>query len=260
CSSHRCTAPAFSPDGRRLAFERHPLDRLEASSIEVINLGDGSRATLDGDAWHIARFPTFAHDGRLAYLNIFEQVIVVHDFNTGESQRIPNTSGEMGAWSPDGQYLMFPEITSEPPPTPGPGTPAPALQIDTFFSHLRRVSVSSGVSEDLSGNFTVEDAGPTYSPSGEWIAFGRKNLDQEQWTPGRQLWLMRADGGEARALTNDSLYNHSNFLWSPDGTVIVYVRFDVTDPASTTELWSISAAGAEAQLLAMGGYLPEWLP
>ena len=85
-------------------------------------------------------------------------------------------------------------------------------------------------------------------------------MEQEAWTPGRQLWLMRADGWEARALTNDPLYNHSVFVWSPDGTLIVYVRFDVTDPASTTEIWTISANEAGAQKLVEGGYLPAWLP
>jgi hypothetical protein len=42
--------------------------------------------------------------------------------------------------------------------------------------------------------------------------------------------------------------------------MIVYVRFDVTDPASTTEIWMIGTDGAAAQQLVSGGYLPEWLP
>jgi TolB protein len=106
----------------------------------------------------------------------------------------------------------------------------------------------------------VEDASPVYSPFGDRIAFGRKALEQDKWTPGRQLWVMRADGSDARALTNDPLYNHSAFVWSPDGTLIVYVRFDVTDPASTPEIWMMSADGVSSQKLVAGGYLPQWLP
>jgi Tol biopolymer transport system component len=260
CPSDRCTAPAFSKDGSRLAFERHPLTTLEQSTIEVIDLQTGQRTVIDSDPAHLSQTPTFARDGRLAYLNLYEQVIVIYDFATGNSQRLPNNSGEMGAWSPDGQFLVFPQITSEPPPTPEPGTEIPALQLDTFFSHLMRVIVNTGASENISGASAVEDAAPVYSPFGEWIVFGRKDIQQDKWTPGKQLWLMRADGSEPRPLTNDPLFNHSHFVWNPDGTSIVYVRFDVTDPASITEIWSVSANGANAQKLVTGGYLPQWLP
>jgi TolB protein len=260
CPEDRCTAPAYSGDGRRIAFERHPLDQPEYSTVEVLDLIDGSRLTLEADASHSAGFPRFARDGRLAYLDLLEQAIVIHDFAGSGSTRIPGLSGEMAAWSPDGQYLVFPFIVAEPPPTPLPGTPAPVLQIDTFFSHLRRMSVGSRAIEDLSGQGAVEDASPVFSAAGDWIAFARKALEQDRWTPGRQLWLMRADGSDARALTHDPLYNHSGFVWSADGQLIVYVRFDVTDPASTTEIWMIGTDGAAAQQLVSGGYLPEWLP
>jgi Tol biopolymer transport system component len=260
CPNDRCTAPTFSRDGQRLAFERHPLSHLEQSTVEVLDLPSGQTTVLDSDPSHLAQAPAFARDGRLAYLSFFQQVIVVHDFATNTTQQIPDASGEMGAWSPDGQYLAFPEITSEPPPTPGPGTPAPALQIDTSFSHIKQVAVGTGQNTNLSGTGAVEDAAPVYSPFGEWIVFGRKNIVQDEWTPGRQLWLMRADGTGARPLTNDPLFNNSGFVWSPDGKIIVYVRFDVTDPSSTTEIWSMSADGTSALKLVTGGYLPAWLP
>ena len=260
CPSDRCTAPAFSPDGARVAFERYPLSRPDLSTVEVIDLADGHLTFPSGDLTHITRFSSFAPDGRLGYLDVSEQVIAIYDFASGASKSIPNTSGQMGAWSPDGKYIVFPEITSEPPPTPAPGTPAPALQIDTFFSHLRRVTVATDAADNLSGDGAVEDASPVYSPLGDRLAFGRKALEQDKWTPGRQLWVMHADGSDARALTNDPFYNHSAFVWSPDGALIVYVRFDVTDAASTPEIWMMSADGASAQKLVTGGYLPQWLP
>ena len=260
CPSDRCTAPAFSSDGRRLAFERHPLTNLEQATLEVLDLQTGQRTVIDSDPTHLAHSPTFARDGRLAFLNFYEQVIVIYDFATGQTQHLLNNSGEMGAWSPDGQFLVFPQITSEPPPTPEPDTAAPALQLDTFFSHLMRVVVSTGISENLSGSSAVEDAAPVYSPFGDWIVFGRKNIEQDKWTPGKQLWLMRSDGSAARALSNDPLFNHSHFVWSPEGALIVYVRFDVTAPASVTEIWSVNANGTNAQKLVTGGYLPQWLP
>jgi Tol biopolymer transport system component len=261
CPTDRCTAPVVSPDSTWLAFERHPLTKLDQSTVELMNLTTGQTTVIDDNPAHISRFPAFSPDGRLAYLNIFEQFIVIYNPADGESTQIPNTSGQMGTWSPDGESLLFPEITSGPPATQEPGTPAPVLQIDTFFSHLRQVDTVTGDFIDLSGaTAVVEDANAVYSADGQWLAFGRKKLEQDLWTPGRQLWVMPVNGSPARALTNDPLYNHSNFVWSPDGEEIVYVRFDVTDPASTTEVWTIGVDGLNPQKLATGGFLPMWLP
>ena len=122
------------------------------------------------------------------------------------------------------------------------------------------MAAGSGPSRNLSGAGAVEDAAAVYSPAGEWIVFGRKQIEQDKWTPGRQMWLMRADGSGPRALTSDPLFNHSSFIWGPDGSRLVYVRFDVTDAASTTEIWMMSADGSSARKLVTGGFLPAWLP
>ena len=89
----------------------------------------------------------------------------------------------------------------------------------------------------------------------------------DQWTPGRQLWLMRPDGTGAYALTAKPLYNHSAFTWSPDGRRLAYMRFNTADQTAPAEIWLVSiaaagAAGAEASAphRLVQGYLPEWLP
>jgi Tol biopolymer transport system component len=98
-----------------------------------------------------------------------------------------------------------------------------------------------------------------YSPSGAWLAFGRKTLVEGQWTPGRQLWLMRPDGSEAYALTDDPLYNHSAFRWSPDSRTLAYMRLNVVDPAVPVEIWTVDVSDSQPSRL-VEGYLPEWLP
>ncbi|MBI3176588.1 MAG: hypothetical protein HYZ35_01225, partial [Chloroflexi bacterium] len=95
---------------------------------------------------------------------------------------------------------------------------------------------------------------------GQWLAFARKQLVQNQWTPGRQLWLMRADGQDARALTSDPFDNHSAFVWSPDSARLVYMRFNVAALSELPTVWIIDISGAGETELAPGGYLPEWIP
>ena len=259
CPNDLCAEPVFSFDGAWLAFERRSLSAPGEVHVEVIGLTNGETVT-PADPTHVTGTPRFARDGRLSYLNRTLQAIGVYDFNARFTTLIPTSSGEIGSWSPDGQYIVYPEIIFPLEPTLAPEATPEAEHTDLFYSHLLRVTVATNAVENLSGGGLVEDASPAYSPSGAWLAFGRKKLEQEAWTPGKQLWLMRADGSDARPLTDEPFYNHSAFVWSPDETLLVYMRFNVADPSNPPELWVMNADGTNPRLLATGGYLPEWMP
>jgi len=56
---------------------------------------------------------------------------------------------------------------------------------------------------------------PRWSPDGRWIAFLADRGDKQQ------IYIIRADGGEARRLT-DAKEGIEDFRWAPDGTRIAY--------------------------------------
>ncbi len=81
------------------------------------------------------------------------------------------------------------------------------------------------------------DTSPRWSPDGRSLAFVRapagevkpKNEEERDRGVGKpQLWLLPADGGEARQLTW-ARWGAGDPLWSPDGTVIVYAA-EVGEP------------------------------
>jgi TolB protein len=262
CPGEACLAPVFSPDGQRLAYERHTLVPglsgeavFGPSHVRVLALADRAESEVT-EASVETRFPRWGPDGRLSYFDSTRQAMVIHDLATGAVTYIPNSSGEMGTWSPDGQHIVFPEIFL--PDEPAGQTEAE--HNDRFYSHLLQVTIATNAAHNLSGEGVVEDASPVYSPSGEWLAFARKGLDAAQWTPGRQLWLMRADGADARPLTNEPFYHHSAFVWSPDGRRIVFMRNNAVTPGLPAEIWTIEASGAGARKLVEGSYLPRWMP
>jgi Tol biopolymer transport system component len=267
CPNQACVSPAFSPDGQYLAYERHTLVKGLAgdltfgpAQVDVRSLADGSEQVLgDSDA----RFPRWGPDGRLGYLDTGRAAIVVQDLKTGSVTYVPNASGEMGTWSPDGQSLIFSELFFPPEATPAPNATGEAEGSDRIYNYLVKTTIATNATQNLSGANLVDDASPAYTPSGAWLAFGRKSISAGQWTPGRQLWLMRPDGSEAHALTNDPLYNHSAFRWGPDGAALAYMRFNVANPSAPAEIWladiTAQAGSANARRL-VNGYLPEWLP
>src|SRR5262249_49144643 len=272
CPNGACLSAMFSPDGQGLAYERHALmaglngqPSPGPSSVYVHDLATGADQQVSQPD---TRFPRWGPDGRLAFLDSARQAIVVQDLATGAVTYVPDSSGAMGTWSPDGGFLVFPELIVAPEPT-APATPDESEGDDSathpFYSYLLRVTIATNDTVNLSGAGILDDASPVYSPRGEWLAFGRTLQVNNQWTPGRQLWLMRPDGSQAHPLTGDPLYNHGAFTWSPDGALIAYMRFNTSDPGAPAETWliDVDAAGNVGSVgphKLVQGYLPEWLP
>lgn len=264
-------SPCLSPDGRWLAFERYDLtasanDRYNPgpAQVWVKQTDSATEAVPVGQPNHVANGPGWTPNGWLAYqdrsLGAIALVNMALSLPPQPFNFIPNELGDPGAWTNDGSAVVFPEISYVPETVTVPGSSSEVQTI--LYSHLLRVEVDTGKVQDLSGpsGNLVEDASPAYSPDGRWLAFARKYMDSERWTLGRQLWLMRPDGSEARPLTDEPDFNHSSIGWSPDGSTLVYMRFNQADIAQPAEIWVIGSDGQDAHSLVTGGFSPRWLP
>lgn len=254
CDDSQCTGAAWSPDGRRLAFERRQLNvdlgamggGLGPSRVWLYDLSSGTTRRLFQDTQMLGYGPRWSPDGsRLAYFDPQGGVRVV-DLEAGASQLIPNQLGEIGTWSPDGQTLALVDL---------------AFEGERYSSYLLRADLRDGTTTNLSGEEVgVKDGSPEWSPTGEWIAFGRKALADGTPTAGQQLWLMRPDGSRAHPLVTDPEAHLGSIAWSPDGRDIAYLRFPLMQADARPEIWLVSIAGSEPVKLADNGTLPEWLP
>ena len=278
CEGDQCRNPAIATDGRQLAYDRAGLApsvggivSAQRPRVWTLDLEDGSARPI-GDAAHATRGPVWGPQGWLAYYDGDQETTVVDDLRGGKTY-VPNASGEVGVWTPDGAHLIFPEIrivdehlTATPTLQIAPlALATPALDvhsdaIEQFYSHLIYVTLATNESTDLSSSPLVEDANVAISPDGDHLAFGRKYLDAEHWSPGRQLWVMDLDGRQARQLTFAPAFNASSIRWSPDGSLLLFMRFDQTHVSLPPEVWVTTAAGENPRQLAVGAYLPRWLP
>ena len=77
------------------------------------------------------------------------------------------------------------------------------------------------------------DSQPQWSPDGKFISFVSARGAGEDVKA--QVYVMRADGGEAARLT-DSRENVSSYSWSPDNTRIAYVTTDARSAAEEANL------------------------
>jgi Tol biopolymer transport system component len=264
CPSEGCRHLQLSPDGAWLTLEAQsgPSGSPTGPGEVWAAPTDGSRSPFRfGERSHDLRNALWSADSKLAVYDATGQAMLVFasppDFQL--VAKIPNKLGEMGAWSSDGKYLVYPEIVFvNQTATPGPtSSGAP-----DFYSHIFRFDIATGGVTDMSGHEggLIEDASPAYSPDGKWIAFARKSLEPARWTLGRQLWLMRSDGSQSRPLTSQPVMNYATFAWRPDSARLVYVQSDQADPSRPPELGWLDVITGQTHALLVGGYAPKWIP
>ncbi len=264
-----CMTPAVSPDGAWVAFVMQTLTigtggRLvaESSQIWVIDMENEGQAFPVTPQEHNCSIPGWSPQGWLTYYDQQLGAAALLTFDAGPAPApftyLPNSLGAGGSWSPDGERYIYPEIIF-PESVPAGVDPKDS---SLYYSHLFQTDLSTGRTTDISsGEETmVEDASPAFSPDGKWIVFARKYLDVVRWSPGRQLWRMSEDGSGAESLTNQPNYTFSSINWSPDSTMLAFMRRSPSELEQGPEIWWLDLETGSQDRLVMGGYLPAWIP
>jgi TolB protein len=183
------TEPDWSPDGKRVAFERRlpcpaggTRDGLDATCTVVETVGRNGKG--------LKRLVPCGFDTRSAFPGT---CVGVHT----------------PAWSPDGERLAFQYSIVDMAYAGSLNLQAGIWVVDADGRHLQQVT------QRTPG--TSWDYGPQWSPDGTRLAFYRVDLKTERET----VFTVGADGsGEAQLLAWDSGANAPD--WSPDGQWILF--------------------------------------
>ncbi len=252
CPAAECAGLVWSPDGQRLVYERRPQPDAGSGAARLYWLDAATGNTtplLDADT--PAYGARFSPDGTwLSYVSPADEGVVLYRLSDGTQRLLSSRVGSPAAFSPDGAAVVVGDVALL------EGQTGPEGETSAVYLYRSRLD-GDAPRERLSPAGAQADSAPAFSPDGQWIAFGRAPSGA---AAGRQLWLMRADGSEARALTNDPDVFHGPPNWSADGQTLLYQRFDLSDPAGRPAVWLLDVATGEQRLLAEGGYLPVWGP
>ena len=239
--------PAWSPDGKRIAFSRVTGRNqwgVEVRAIFVVN-ADGTNIVQRTSAGYNAG-PAWSPDGKYLAFDCFSQ-------NTGSSEVCvisvdddgakANTVGERAgydgqpAWSPDGSRIAFVSDWA-----------FFDFAVDIFVMALDGSSVTQ-LTDGWQGDVGFFD--PAWSPDGRKLAVvSRFPLSYEPGSATTKLLLLNADGSGGTTLTTTRVA--SGPAWSPDGRTIAF--------ATGLGIEWISVDGSQRGLIVAEGWSPSWRP
>jgi len=263
CEDSDCTTPTWRPDGNMIAYERVDFNSdltnvgVSPTRIWLIDLTSTPISTrpLFSDSQMLGYAPQWSADGSRLALFDRNQGILIYNFASGGGNEnlflVPSNYGTVGALSPSGLRLVFPEII---------------LDGSIARSYLRMASLETQDLTSLSNpDDPVDDDTAAWNPDNQHIAIARRYLDN-RYTRGRQIYLMDSEDGSVEPLVVDDRYANGFFSWDPTGTQLVIQRFPELDEEGLPnnngrpEIWTYDMETDGLVQVATNAYHPRWAP
>jgi Tol biopolymer transport system component len=207
--------PAWSPDGKRLAFDR-PGGEAAPPALWIID-ADGTHAAEIAGGRALGH-PEWSPDGsRIAALSLSRGTLVLMQPDGTRVSELTATIGmeyDRPSWSPDGTGILF-------------------TRLDTLWV----VDVNSGAAHVLAVPALRQMNSPRWSPDGSRISVSAD-------APHRfGTYVMNADGSSPKLLA-DGNADASPASWSPDGTQLAFAS--ALGDGSTVDVFVVPSDGSTA--------------
>jgi len=238
--------PRWSPDGTRIVVGPHDVtgEPLEGVSARIVNPDDGSYRDVPNpnpDLFFLPCNEPWSPDGQRLTCEAFGKadpsvngIYTIRSSDGGGLTRITaNPDGEdcAGDYSPNGKRLVFLRASE---------TVFALFTIKLDGSGLRQIS-PSGSSDQFFINFECGN----WSPQGNEILFSAHAPSDNRST----IWAVHSDGSGLRQIpikgcggliSSPTSAGCFNANWSPDGTKILFNRFQ---PQTGEDIYTVNADG-----------------
>jgi Tol biopolymer transport system component len=248
------SVPAWSPDGKRLAYAFGASDHGR-SAVYVMNADGSDQHSVVSDGG-VNTQPGWSPDGkRIAFARFGAQRgIAVIPADGGTATQVTHSGGAVydaaPAWSPDGKSIAFTRIL-----------------VTTDVEHQQEAIYLTGANGTGLKKLIDGGGASAWSPDGTRIAYtsirdhnGRTCF--QDCTPSGEIYVANADGSHQRRLTRSTADDRSA-TWSPDGRSIAFAS-DRSDPQRHEyEIYVMRADGSGLHRVTTGGASntdPAWRP
>ena len=243
----------WSPDSKRVVFYEVPTAQTFAARIYAQGMVTSQIVSVDVDSG--ARVEHTSGPGLKVSPQYLSMDRIAYLVKAGPNAGLAFTSGAAGmkgmlrnpAWSPDGTGVVYQKVdfTARPQNQPlyswDPDMEVQYTDVFPRFSRDGKLAISdiknlattatasiSVMNADGSGKKVVfsDKSGaafvPTWSPDGQWIAFGFGGFFNARETVPAKLMMVRSDGSQKSKDLTKGLPNSGFPTWSADGKQIIY--------------------------------------
>jgi Tol biopolymer transport system component len=242
--------PDWSPDGRRIAFER---DTPTTQEIYTMNADGSDLRQITFDGFPGDTDPAWSPDGTKILVERFDipagrdGLYVVEADGSRFVQVTQNDArGEYvePQWSPDGTKLVF------------------AIASETRGHAIFTINLD-GTGERRMTRWGLDALHPDWSPDGRLIVFEAPDADDAPAGASANVYTIRPDGSHLVAVTHHSggEVNATNPAWSPDGKEIVFVTRPGSGRFGYTDVFTMNADGSDIHELTTStfwDFRPDW--
>jgi Tol biopolymer transport system component len=242
CADAICSGLVWSPDGRRIIYERLSLEANSSGlpTLWWIDVTNGGEMPVFQEASLPGGKPRWSPNGEwLSYST--PQGVRLYHLESGETRTLENVLGAAALWSPDSRSILLRDVV---------------IQNNQFVTQLFLYNLEAGTTVNLNPSEGFENLLAAWSPTGEFIAVVRRDLSIPR---GDQVWLMRADGSGAHVITDTPDVLHGSLSWSPDGRYLLFDLYMLDAYPSVSRLQIIGIDLGEVISLDFQGYSPVWV-
>jgi WD40 repeat protein len=221
--------PAFSPDGKRIAFARAVGGPSGQYDIYVMDANGANVSRLTTEP-RDDRYPAWSPDGtKIAFRGYSAapgtRIFTMNPDGTGQGAIAGTEGGDQPTWSPDGTRVAY-TGTYAGPPDPVTGV-APTYD-DIFVQNVNGTGTPNNVTNDQ----PMSDRYPSWNPApgSNQILFRRVEAT------GRELYRVDASNeavGNFTVAQTNSIGRAAS--WAPDGKSAAFVSY--VDPEHDQEIW-----------------------
>jgi dipeptidyl aminopeptidase/acylaminoacyl peptidase len=254
--------PQLSPDGSQLLFVMDGPDwkanrrvshiyRIKADGTNLVQLTYGERGESS---------PRWSPDGQMAAFlarrgsDEHNQIYLLH-MNGGEARRVTDhpTAPANPTWAPDGRSLYFASADAQ----TDQDKEKTRLQDDVYAfdetnfkqRHLWKTDLDGKTAKITDGAFSVTQY--ALSPDGTRILTARTPSPLLEFSHLADIWIMDANGANARQLTSGNRVAESNLALSRDNTQVLFVAAanEALEGYHNGKIFVMPAAGGRARLV-----------
>ncbi len=249
CTRDRCTAPAISPDGTRVAYSRElagPGPDLPYGSPRVwlLDVKSGQDGPVYEDKQILGYKPTWSPNGKqLASFDGLADQIRLLDLVSGEQLIFSSNTGGPLTWSPDGTKFLFTDV------------------VQNEFGLHTRVRMA-----DLALNETVTLIGENDERDYSYYSLSWSTVDNnvvlgkraDGDKPAQEFWLFDPGRLDGIVIAGQPDYAYNSPRWDVWGSALVFQQFKLKGVYKPEiGIWK---TGFREPLVIAEGLMPHWLP